>query len=114
MPYTVFRGDNKTLRVSITDSCGDPVDTTGWTIDFTLRTQNNNPTPLVVKNSGVAGEIDAVDEEGGVWDIFLLPADTDQSIASYVFDVQATSADATPKIYTVVKDTLTIEQDVTY
>ena len=114
MPFEVYRGDNKTLRVSIVDSCGDPVDTTGWIIEFTLRVSADAAASLVTKTSATPGEIDAVIADEGIWDINLLPADTQQVPGTYVFDVQGTTADVTPKIYTVIKDTLTINQDVTY
>ena len=113
MPLEVFRGDNLSFRVTVRDKCKRPKDTTGWTIDFTLRERDDSPTALVTKSSTNPGEIDEVDASVGAWDVHLLPADTDQEAGSYALDVQCTTSDVTPKIYTGKKDTLEIMQDVT-
>ena len=107
----MYRGDTKTLRLSVIDKQGNAVDTTGWLIDFTLRLTDDNPTELIRKTSSVVGEIDAVDEAGGVWDVKLLPADTGLPCKTYVFDLQGTAPAG--EVYTLVKDSLIIDHDVT-
>jgi len=109
---TAYRGDNKNIRVRIVDGDGVPRDTTGWTIEYQLRVNAEDADPPVVaKTSATPGEVDAVDVSKGIWDVKLLPADTNQTAGVYVWDVQATTGAA--EIYTVAFGTLQILQDVT-
>lgn len=108
---SLYRGDSLTLRVSILDINGTPVNTTGWTIEFTARRQDVSPVSTIYKTSATPGEVDPVDEPNGVWDVKLSASDTNIAIGRHVFDVQAT--DPAGRVYTVLKDDIRVLQDVT-
>lgn len=111
---SAFKGDNKTIQVTITDSAGAAIDTTGWTVEFTLRDQRGT---LVFTLSSSGAQITGPTGAGmNVWDIDILPADLPQSLdpGEYCYDVQATTDDPTPKVHTVVSDRFTLQQDQTH
>jgi hypothetical protein len=67
---------------------------------------------VIVKTSANAGEIDLTDPTNGVAEINLVPGDTSGlSPGSYIFDVQMTTGAS--KVHTLLKGTLSLEQDVT-
>ncbi len=112
----ISKGDDKSLRLTVVDGTGAAVDTTGWTIKFTAKTKGEASSALISKTSATPGEIDFVspNPNNNLWDINLVPADTSSQMPGvYVYDVEATTTDATPKIHTLLVDSFTVDQDVT-
>jgi hypothetical protein len=90
------------------------VDLTGATIKFTVKKKATDPDSeaVIAKSSANAAEINITDAAGGKAEIYLVPADTkDINAMSYVYDVELTTS--TGKVYTLVKATLRVLEDVT-
>jgi len=103
--FEMFRGDNKTMRVTIVDGDGDSVgDTSGWRIRMSVKLKDTDAATVIFKDSDVAGE--ATHVSANIWDIFILRADTTALAAplKYVYDVEAETDAAPAKFHTVVKD----------
>jgi len=86
--FEMFRGDDYSLRVVITDSSGTPIDITGWSFKATMKLTTEMPdeeAPVKVDIPAVSGP----DAEAGV--VYVeLPAGQTQNLlpASYCFDLQ--------------------------
>ena len=89
----VAQGEDRTLKLSVTDDAGDPFDLTGSTIFFTVRTSPKGAA-LISKSSAVASEILITDASGGLADIFLTDEDTGGlAVRDHVYDVFVQQAD---------------------
>lgn len=107
---TMYRGDSRTLRVTVT-SGGSPVDLTGYSIAFTVR-PDEDADAVITKSSADPTEINITDAANGRLEIYLQPADTENlQLRSYDYDVEITSP--TGVVSTVVVGTLTILKDIT-
>lgn len=108
----MYRGDNKTFQVTIKDSTGTAVNISGAGLKFTVKEAANDPSFKIQKTSASATEIDLTDPTNGIAEIYLVPDDTrNLKAGAYQYDVEYT--DTSSKIYTVIKDTLTLLDDVT-
>lgn len=118
------RGDNKTLVGVIRDSGGNPVDITGYTIKFSmikssadLFTMNKTMEAVdyvIQKTTAIATEVNITDAAAGEYKIYLLPADTqEENIDMYWCDVEVTTTDATPEVYTVNFEEFEVFGDIT-
>ena len=68
--FSMYEGETRPVQITIQDEAGDPVDVTGWTIQWTLNTS----TP--VTKSTTAGTLVINDGPNGVIAFTLQPADT--------------------------------------
>jgi hypothetical protein len=84
----IIRGTSKTLQLSVVDSNRKPVNLTGTTIIMTVKETVDNHKNIFQKTTNVATQIQITDPFGGVAQIFITPADTQNlDIKQYVFDV---------------------------
>ena len=110
---TMYRGDNRTLQVTVKDADGVAVGLTNYTAKFTVRTKPDTDTVTIAKTTTLAAEIDITDPTNGILEIYIVPADTkDLTPRSYDYDVEITSA--TSIVSTVVKSTFTIQADISH
>lgn len=110
------RGDSRTLRATVTDGDGVAVNIDDSSIIFSLKEQIFDTDYIFQKKnlaaSGSDSEILIIDGPGGIFDIFILPADTQNiEIGTYEYDVQVTTV--ANKVYTVVLGEFQITEEVT-
>lgn len=106
----IYRGDNRTLEVRVTDSADQPVDLTGASIRFTVR-KGVDKEVLIEKTSSDPAQAKITDATGGVLEVYLVPADTKKlKPGGYVFDVEVTLSNG--KVYTVVFGNFVLNGDV--
>jgi len=109
---SIYKGDSRTLEVTVTDTSGAAVDITGYTMKFTVKKSEADTTNTIQKTTTLATEIDLTDPANGIAEVYLLPADTlNLKAGTYVYDVEVTTD--TSKVYTVIKSTFVIVEDVT-
>lgn len=107
----VYRGDDKVFDINVTDSEGEIVDITGYTVKFTVRAEANDDTYLIHKTTPSGSGISLIDPTNGVARLSLSSTDTDLTPGKYVYDVEVT--DTNGRVSTVVVDTFKIIRDVT-
>jgi len=108
---SMFRGDDKTVRITVKDGSGALVNITGAHIKFTAAT---SPTSIAKDSDNGASEVDWTDPTNGEAEIYLVPADTagatPKEIGSYLFDIEITLSG---KTYTLSKGFFQLVADVT-
>ncbi|MFQ5647323.1 MAG: BppU family phage baseplate upper protein [bacterium] len=108
----LYRGDDRTLEISVTDSQGQPVDLTGSSLKFSVKQSSSDVAYLVQKSSDFSSEISITDPIGGVFQIYLVPGDSNGlTPGAYQYDIELTSSAG--KIYTVLRSELTVMDDIT-
>jgi hypothetical protein len=108
----LYRGDNRTFKVTCKDGEGAVVNITGATIKFSVKEKIGDTTCKIEKSSAVATEINITDAVNGEYEIYLLPADTQNlDIGSYEYDSELTTT--TGKVYTTVRGEFNVLADVT-
>lgn len=70
--FTMYAGDDKTLRFSLQDESGEPLDLTDVSLEWVLRDGGQ-----IVLSKTIGNGITVVSESGGVFDVLLAPADTE-------------------------------------
>lgn len=103
----VFRGDDKSFKVTITED-GAAKDITGWTVFFTAKKKLSDTDAEAIIQKDITSHTDAAN---GITHIILDQDDTDQAIGTYKCDIQV--LDDSSKIQTYKVLTFIIEQDVT-
>jgi hypothetical protein len=99
----IVRGDDRTVRLAVADSDGQPADLTGWTAVLTVKAVPSAPQPAIRVES-VGGP------DGLVW--FALGHDVTRVPARrYQADVQLTAPDG--GVCTPWLGSFTVKQDVT-
>ena len=107
----IYRGDNRTFKVTCKDGAGVAVDIAGATIKFSVKEKIGDAGYKIEKSNAQASEIDITDAANGVYEIYLLPADTQNlDIGSYEYDSQLTTA--VGKVYTTVRGEFTILAEI--
>lgn len=101
----LYAGDDITLRVTVTDADGDPVDLTGATVESHVRATAAGPLAAAFES-----QID--DPASGVAFIHLTPDATAQLPARAVWDVQASFNDGA-NVTTLAAGTVTVAAQVT-
>lgn len=110
--FTMTRGDNRTLKLTIT-SGGVAVNLTGASLSFTARMDYPNAV-VITKTSADAAQLAITNAAGGLAEVYLKPADTSSlphATVYLVYDVQLTQSDGT--VTTVVRGKITVNPDVT-
>lgn len=115
----LFIRNDRTFPVSVNYSTtGNPVDLTGAKIWFTVKTRpkDEDADALVFKRNTAAGggdtEIKVTNVAGGQLDVYLVPADTENvDMGTYDYGIRVTLANG--KTYTIVRDKITLKEDVT-
>lgn len=112
MGLTVIRGDTKTYNLTFKDSDGDPIDITGYTVFFTVKSKPDNQ--LDDASALISKTIENhTDPTNGVTQIALSPDDTNISSGNYLYDIQIKDAAGgihTPSMY---PDNFVIKADIT-
>lgn len=110
---TIYRGDSKTWNLNFTNSSGQAIDITDYTIFFTVKKKNSytddpDDTDAIIKKdisihtAPVTGQSQLV----------LQPSDTNTAVpAVYVYDMQL--KDGSGNILTFISGLFTITADVT-
>lgn len=91
-PFTIYRGDAATLRLTVTDDDDARVDLTGATIELQIKTAINGADPATVSKaigSGITLLAQAGDTLGQA-DIAISGADTNQTPGLFYLDVVVT------------------------
>jgi len=108
----MYRGDNKTLEITVTDAEGIPINLTGADILFSVKKLKTDTVNIFQKSSDVLEEIDISDPTGGVFDVYIVPVDTQElDVRRYVADAQVVLN--TGKVYTVIDIVINLKADVT-
>ena len=106
----MFRGDSRTLAITVTDSADQPIDLTGAIARFTVRKAIDKEV-LISKSSADPAQIDIIDPTNGKLEIYIVPNDTKTlKPGGYVFDVEITLSNG--KVYTVVFGNFIVKGDV--
>ena len=71
--FSMYAGDTKIIQVTVTDSTGAPKDITGATINWALQQVYKT----IIEKSITTGGIVITDATNGVFQILLLPIDTE-------------------------------------
>lgn len=108
----LYRGDNRTFEVTVKDDDGNAVNITGASIKFSVKERISDSGYKFQKSSAQASEITITDAANGVYEVYLVPDDTQTlDIGSYEYDSQLTTS--TGKVYTVVRGEFTILAEIT-
>lgn len=114
----MFKGDNRTLEVTLAWPNGDPVDLTDAEIRFTVKekTSISQANASIKKANQKAGgdnsQIKVITPTGGRLDIYLVPSDTEgMHPGTYYWDIELTLADG--KKVTAIRSRITLKDDVT-
>ena len=104
-PIRVFRGDSKTIDITVTSSDGDTVDVSDARAIFTARVGESDTNAVIIDTlsieNGPAGKIR----------LLLSPSQTSITPRSYAADIQLTLPDST--VNTIWRSRLIVEWDVT-
>ena len=83
---TMYKGDHRTFRLTVTDQSSAVVDLTGCGLVFTVKMNPTQEDPDIQKSTSEGG-IDIVDPTHGIAEIGLVPDDTsDLETGAYMFD----------------------------
>lgn len=112
---TIYKGDNKSWQVTVEDQDDVAVDVTSAEVVFTVRTALGDSTAQIERKNVAAGgsvdEIEMTDPTNGIFKIHIVPANTSSlTKGAYVYDIQVT---VSSKVYTIIRSTFTISEDVT-
>lgn len=114
----MFKGDNRTLEVTLSWPNGDPVDLTDAEIRFTVKEKTSLPqanasiTKANQKAGGDDSQIKVITPTGGRLDIYLVPSDTNgMNPGTYYWDIELILADG--KTITAIRSRITLKDDVT-
>jgi predicted metalloendopeptidase len=104
----IVRGDDKFYNLTFTDSNGDPIDITGWTIFFTAKLRKNQ-TDSEGLQVNVSVHTDAVN---GETQIHLPNTDTiNLQPGNYYYDIQAKKDNG--NIFTILMGKLKVYEHIT-
>lgn len=98
----MYSGNNRTIEVTLTDSDGAAFDLSGAVLYFNVKKNEGDAASLISKSSAVATEIAIVaPATGGVFEVFLLPADSASLNGEYYYDMTMV---INLETFTLVKD----------
>lgn len=108
----IYRGDNRTFKVTVKDGDGNAVNIAGASIVFSVKEKISDAAYIIQKSSSVGSEITITDAANGIYEVYLLPADSQNlDIRTYEYDSELTTS--TGKIYTVVRGEFTVYAEIT-
>jgi hypothetical protein len=116
MAFELFRGDFRIYELTVVDETDVPIDLTNAEIRYTLKKSVLSPSLIKKATANVSGggddQIKIIDAARGLAEIYFKPEDTRNLKAGlYVFDIEVTLPGN--KVYTIMKDSLEILEDVT-
>lgn len=107
---TIYRGDTKSYQLNFTDSDGDAIDITGYTIFMTVKAKTDiasNDTSASISKT-VTSHTNAA---GGITTVTLSSTDTDITKGDYKYDFQF--KDTSNNITTIQTGIFEVMDDVT-
>ena len=112
----IYRGDNRTFKVTVKDGDGNAVNITGASIIFSVKEKIGDTGYNFQKKNTAAGggdsQIKITDAVNGIYEVYIVPTDTQTlDIGNYEYDSELTTA--TSKVYTVVRGELNIMDEIT-
>lgn len=112
---TMKSGDAKTIRVTVTDddNSGVPLDLSGMTIRWWASRKNSSgvfSSTAIIQKDTVGGGITVPDAAGGVFEVSLDPADTEDIGDAELFHEAQLTDSGSPS--TIMDGTLTIQRDL--
>ena len=111
----IYRGDNKTWEITVKDVSGEVVDITGAEIIMSVKKNVSDVSYLIQRKNlaagGDSGQIEIIDAENGVFNLHLVPENTNNLRPSkYTYDIQATISG---KVYTILFGGFGVLGDIT-
>lgn len=88
----IARGDDQTIRFTVTDSTGAVVNITAGSFAFTVKESIDDAigSAMFQKTSPAGSGIDLTNGASGIADVSIVPADTSTLAGAYVWDLQMT------------------------
>lgn len=89
-PITIFKGEDKTYTIRVVDDAGDPVDISGFTVEFEVKTAVGLADPASIAKAVGSGIVIAPDQVANKGEATLTidPADTNTLTALiYKYDL---------------------------
>ena len=103
----IKRGDTWSRSLYFEYEDGSPIDITGWTIRFTVKEKlSDNDEDAKIKKIITSH----TDPTNGESEISLTIINTNQTIDSYLFDIQVTTDGG--EVYTIVEGLINISDDI--
>ena len=93
----VFQGDSLEIQGTVSDSSGNAVDLTAFTLRMTVKRYEEDETPTISKSSDVSGEIDKALSPTNAFTGKITPSDTSEMSGAYVYDIEASQGALTKK-----------------
>jgi len=104
----IYRGDTRTITVTVKNSAGSLVNLTGYTMRMTVKSDKTSADSAAI----ISKTATITDPTTGVGTFALTVTDTTQTAGIYYYDVQISNS--TPSVYTVIAPTtFTIIEDCT-
>ena len=114
---TMYANNLRTLRITVTDedSVGSPSkDLTGLVVKWALSRQDTSgnflTAPILEKRSTTPTELTVTDAVNGIFEVYLVPADTAALVGTFYWEAEV--FDATPSGVVVATGTLEIVRNV--
>jgi len=106
---TMYRGDDKTITLTFTDSDGNAIDITDYTVYFTVKNSVSDSDA----NAKISKDVTShTNPTSGITQIALTPSDTSSlNPGAYEYDIQ--TKDGSGNINTVLTSTFVLKYDVT-
>ncbi len=108
----IYRGDNRTLKVSVVDGNDAPVSLAGVTVKYSVKIRLIENQAKIDKSSGVGSEILITNPANGVYEVYLIPSDT-QDLEEGVYEYDSEITTVTGKVYTVVRGKFVVLVEIT-
>jgi len=106
--FEAVTGDNFNLNLTFEDSAGDPINISAWeSIKLTIKSRK----ALLDADAEYQGNATVTSGVGGLATVALTPADTEELVGSYYYDVQYVDGDGTVK--TFMSGIITFTRDIT-
>jgi len=102
---TIFKGDSRTITVTVTNSDGDAFDLTSYAMVMTVKENKTDADPGIFQSTATIST-----PTSGVGVFTITKTNTAQTVGDYFYDVQI--SDET-NVFTVAFDIFSIQQDVT-
>jgi len=112
----IYRGENRTIRVTVKDETGELVNLTGGIAYFRVKKDLADNVAVISKSSVTPSEITLLTQSGstlGQFEVYLVPTDTSTLIAT-VYKYDCWFVNSTGKRYAVVgADSFQVQRAVT-
>ncbi len=105
---TIFRGDTTIRTITFTDGDGDPIDITGWTVFFTVKSCIDDTDSAAVLKKTITIHSNPT---AGITMLNISADDVNELDGSYWYDIQIKKGDGTIK--TAVVANFIVDKDVT-